>query len=217
MMDKEVKKTIQDFYDTFPLKRFEKGEVLIRPDETLKNVFYIVEGTVTQYDISPVGNEVVVNVFKPGAFFPMSMAINKTPNYYFFEASTSAAVRIAPTRKAVSFIKDNPDVMFDLLSRVYSGTDGLLRRMAHLMGGNARTRLIFEILNAAYRFGERDSEGNTVIPLTENDLAKRSGLSRETISRTMHKLKSDGFVKVQPFGIVLFKDANLEDLLGGDL
>jgi CRP-like cAMP-binding protein len=216
-MDKEVKKTIQDFYETFPLKRLERGEVLIRPDETLKNIFYLVEGTVTQYDISAAGNEVVVNVFKPGAFFPMSMAINKTPNYYFFEASSPATVHVAPARKAVAFIKDNPDVMFDLLSRVYKGSDGLLRRMAHLMGGNARTRLIFEILNAAYRFGERDAEGNMLVPLTENDLAKRSGLSRETISRTMHKLKNDGIVKVQPFGVVIFELDRLEDLLGTDL
>jgi CRP-like cAMP-binding protein len=216
-MDKEVKKTIQDFYETFPLKRLERGEVLIRPDETLKNIFYLVEGTVTQYDISAAGNEVVVNVFKPGAFFPMSMAINKTPNYYFFETSSPTTVHVAPARKAVAFIKDNPDVMFDLLSRVYKGSDGLLRRMAHLMGGNARTRLIFEILNAAYRFGERDAEGNMLVPLTENDLAKRSGLSRETISRTMHKLKNDGIVKVQPFGVVIFELDRLEDLLGTDL
>jgi CRP/FNR family transcriptional regulator len=215
-MSKDVKQIVGNFFENYPLRRFDKGEVLIRPEERLENIFYLVEGSVIQYDISSAGNEVVVNAFKPGAFFPMSLAINHTPNYYYYEAATSVTVRMAPCERIVEFIKEQPDVMFDLLSRVYSGTDGLQRRMAHLMGGNARSRLIFELMNAAYRFGEHTPEG-TLVPLTENDLARRSGLSRETISRAMNKLKTEGFVAVQPSGVIIFDITNLEDLLGSSL
>lgn len=215
-MSKDIKQIVGNFFENYPLRRFDKGEVLIRPEERLENIFYLVEGSVIQYDISSAGNEVVVNAFKPGAFFPMSLAINHKPNYYYYEASTSVTVRIAPAERIVEFIKEQPDVMFDLLSRVYSGTDGLQRRMAHLMGGNARSRLIFELMNAAYRFGEHTPEG-TLVPLTENDLARRSGLSRETISRAMNKLKTEGFVAVQPSGVIIFDITNLEDLLGSSL
>lgn len=215
-MSKSVKQTVGDFFEEYPLRRFDKGEILIRPDERLNEVFYLVEGSVIQYDISGAGNEVVVNVFKPGAFFPMSMAINRTPNYYFFETSVPVAVRAAPVPRVVAFVKEHPEVLFDLLARVYRGTDGLQRRMAHLMGGNAHSRLVFELINAAYRFGERVPRG-VVVPLTENDLAKRSGLSRETVSRAMNKLKSKGLVAVQTSGVVIFDIADLEDLLGTDL
>lgn len=215
-MSKDVKQIVGHFFENYPLRRFDKGEVLIRPEERLENIFYLIEGSVIQYDISSAGNEVVVNAFKPGAFFPMSLAINRTPNYYYYEASTSVTVRMAPVERIVEFIKEQPEVMFDLLSRVYSGTDGLQRRMAHLMGGNARSRLIFELMNAAYRFGEHTSEG-TLVPLTENDLARRSGLSRETISRAMNKLKAEGYVAVQPSGVIIFDITNLEDLLGSSL
>ncbi|HEY5695487.1 MAG TPA: Crp/Fnr family transcriptional regulator [Candidatus Saccharimonadales bacterium] len=216
MMSKDVQQTVGDFFEDYPLRRFEKGEVLIRPEERLENIFYLVEGSVIEYDISSAGNEVIVNAFKPDAFFPMSIAINNTPNYYHFEAATSVTVRIAPAERVIEFVKEQPEVLFDLLARVYRGTDGLQRRMAHLMGGNARSRLIFELVNAAYRFGEHTSDG-TLVPLTENDLARRSGLSRETISRAMNKLKTEGYVAVQPTGIVVFDIANLEDLLGSDL
>jgi len=216
-MEKDVKQAVKDFFEVYPLKRFDKGHVLVHPDKLLTSVYYLVEGTVAQYDISPSGNEVIINTFKPGAFFPMSTAINHTPNYYFFEASLPIALREAPAKKAVEFVRTNPAVTFDLLSRVYLGTDGLLRRMAHLMGGNARTRLIFELLNAAYRFGTHETGGGTAIPLTENDIAKRSGLSRETVNRTMHTLKNDGLVKMQRGSIVIWEVAKLEEALGSDL
>lgn len=216
-MDTTVKEKIESFFEDYPLRRFDKGEILVRPDESLRNIFFITDGLVVQYDISSAGNEIIVNAFKTSAFFPMSMAINHTPNYYFFEAATSVEVRVTPVHKVIDFIKDNPDVLYDLLSRVYKGTDGLLRRMAHLMGGSAQTRLIFEILNAAYRFGQNDSSHMVHIPLTENDLAKRSGLSRETISRTIRKFKSEGLIKVDSTGLVVTNVDHLEDALGTEL
>jgi len=215
-MTKDVPHTVKDFFEAYPLRRFEKGDVLIRPEEPIDTVFYLLEGSVVQFDISPAGNEVVVNAFKPLAFFPMSTAINHTPNYYYFEAVSPVVAHVAPASHAVDFIKQHPDVLFDLLSRVYKGTDGLQRRMAHLMGGSAHTRLVFELINAANRFGAQKKDG-VLVPLTENDLAKRSGLSRETVSRTMRKLKTENMVRVQSAGIVIIDIARLEALLGNDL
>lgn len=215
-MDKKIKQRLDDFFAGYPLKTMEKGEIILRPEDTLEHVFYLVEGSVIQYDISSAGNEVIVNAFKPNAFFPMSMAINRTPSSYFFETATPVVLRMAPADDVVAFLKKEPEVLFDLLSRVYRGTDGLQRRMAHLMGGNAKSRLIFELINAAYRFGEKVPEGIR-IPLTENDLAKRSGLSRETVSRTANKFKNDGLVIVRQNAIIVADVSKLEQLLGSDL
>jgi CRP-like cAMP-binding protein len=200
-----------DFFTQFPLRTFNKRQLLIRAESTVDHVFFIVEGRVSQYDITPSGNEVTVNVFKPGAFFPMSSAINNTPNHYFFEASIKTIAHAVPTADAVRFLKDNPDILFDLLARVYRGADGILRRMTHLMGGDAKTRLSFELLNAAYRFGEQQRDGSILINLSEGDLARHSGLARETISRLMQSLKNDGLVEIGSGGIVLKDIRKLED------
>lgn len=205
---------ILDFFAAFPLREYAKGQILIHPGEKLPNVLYLVEGRVNQYDITPAGNEVVVNVFKPGAFFPMSPALNGTPNDYFFEANTNIKVRVAPLSDAVQFLQDNPDVALDLLKRVYKGVDGILRRMVHLMGGDARSRLVFEILNAAYRFGEPQADGSLRVPLNESDLGKLSGMARETVNRNMQAFKSAGLLKVSRSGMVIADLKKLEASLG---
>jgi CRP/FNR family cyclic AMP-dependent transcriptional regulator len=215
-MTKDVPHTVKDFFEDYPLRRFDKGDIIVRPEEPVEMVFYLIGGSVVQYDISPAGNEVVVNVFKPLAFFSMSTAINHTPNYYYFEALSPVVVRVAPSVHVVDFVKQNSDVLFDLLARVYRGTDGLQRRMAHLMGGSAYSRLIYELINASSRFGQQKGS-SVLIPLTENDLAKRSGLSRETVSRTMRKLKDSDLVRVQAAGITILDVYGLEALLGNEL
>jgi CRP-like cAMP-binding protein len=213
----DITKKVRDFFTAYPLKTFHKDEVIVQAGEAPAGVFYLVEGRVSQYDISPSGIAMVVNVFKPPAFFPMSWAINKTPNLYFFEATVKVTARKAPAEDVVAFLRENPDVLFDLLARVYRGADGMIRRMAHLMGGDSKSRLQFELLNAAHRFGDPHPSGKIYVPLKENDLARHSGLARETVSRNLRALKAAGLVEVSHQGFVLLDIAGLEAELGSSL
>jgi CRP-like cAMP-binding protein len=217
-MAEEIAQKIETFFKEFPLKTFSKGEMLIQAEKAPAGVFYITEGRVSQYDISPNGTSVVVNVFKPPAFFPMSWAINDTTNYYFFEAATPQVItRVAPRDRVLDFLHHNPDVTFNLLSRLYRGTDGLQRRMAHLMGGDAKSRLLFELLNASYRFGESRPDDSIFVPLKENDIAKHSGLTRETINRNLRHLKESGLIEITHLGFYVKDIRKLEAELGTKL
>lgn len=212
-----VSTKVADFFAQYPEQRFTKGEVIVHAGEEPQGVLYLLSGRVNQYDISPAGTEVVVNIFKSPAFFSVAWAINRTPNQYFFEAAESVVARQAPADEVVAFLQREPEVLFDLLSRVYRGTDGVLRRVAHLMGGDARSRLIFEILNAAYRFGEAEAGGVVRISVSEGELAKRSGMTRETASRVIRGLKAARLVEVTKAGLVLRNVKKLEAELGPHL
>lgn len=216
-MNRGVSQKVERFFIQYPLKKLGKNEVLFRPGENPPGIIYLVSGQINEYDITKQGNEVVVNVFKPPAFFPMSWAINKTPNQYFFETTTEISYRQAPADKVVRFLKSNPEVLFDLLARVYSGTDGMLRRMALLMGGSARSRVLFEILIAAKRHGIKKPGGGTTVMLHEDELASRAGLSRETISRELGKMKGHKLIEVGRSGIIIRNIDELENELGQDL
>lgn len=216
-MDKEVRAIVNDFFSNYSEQSYSKGEIIIHPGETPSHIFYLTSGLVNEYDISQSGNEVVVNTFKTGAFFPMSLAVNPVENPYFFEVVKSTKMRKAPTEQVVALLHANPQVTFDLLSRVYRGTDGLLRRMAHLMGGKAKNRLLFELINAAHRHGTSTADGKILIPLSETDIAKRSGLSRETISRIIRTLREEHLVSVSPQGIAVHDIDRLEATLGSSL
>jgi len=208
-----LKRKIQAQFSRYPLRTYPKGQILVFADESPDHIFYVVKGRIRKYDVSYKGEEVVVNTFKPGAFFPMSWAINRTPNSYLYKTEEPAELHIVPVEDALEFLKSNPDVMLDLLSRIYKGMDGVLGRLVHLMSGTAKSRLIYELIIECRRFGRKDDEGRCVLSISETDLAAQSGLARETISREIKNL--NGIVGIKRGAIVVSDMAALERLLGG--
>ena len=217
MIDTPLATKISDFFAKYPKRSYEKGKVLIRPEENPTHVYYIHSGQVRQYDINAQGEEVVVNVFRNPAFFPMTWAINKSKNMYFYDCFTDVVMNAVPPNEALDFLKANPDVMFNLLGRVLDGASVLQRRMAHLMGGTGYTRVIFELLTEAKRFGIDGGSGAIELPIKEDELARRAGLSRETINRELSKLKTSGHVTVSHKKITVTSLKKLDELLDGDI
>ena len=146
----------------------------------------------------------------------MSIAVNpsQVPSPYIYEAESDVELRQVPADEVLVFIKANPDVLLDLLTRLYRGVDGLLGRITHLMASSAKSRLIFELIIEARRFGTEQDDNSVLLTINEKDLGGRAGLSRETVSREVNKLKSEDLIKVQTSGIVVKSLELLEKKLG---
>ncbi len=213
-MDSSVASTIDDFFSQYRVRKYSKGQILILNGDQTEWIYHLISGRVKQYDITYRGDEVILNVFQPPSFFPMSMAINNTPNLYTYEAETDIVLHQAPAQEVVAFIKNNPDVMFDLLSRIYRGVEGMLGRMAHLMTSSAKGRLMFELLVACRRFGEQDKAGRYTLSMNETDLGARAGLSRETVSREMKKLENEELVSLKSGKVTISDIVAFEKRLG---
>jgi len=211
--EKSATVKVQAFFSAHRIKHFNKGEILLFPGDKVESVYFIEEGSVKQYSISSRGDEVIFNIFKPGAFFPMANIINDMPVKYMLEVETNANIRLAPKDEVLDFLKDNSDVLYDLLSRVYRGTEGLLGRLEQLMTSGAGSRLIYELIIEAKRFGEVNGSAITV-NLNESSLAQRAGLSRETVNREIRKLKASNLVQVKRNNLIIPDLKELEKIIG---
>lgn len=202
-----VQEKVKEFFQRFPTEEYRKGDVIIFANMNLSSVFYIETGTVVEYDIAAKGVRTILNTFKPRAFFPMSNAVNGIDTPYFFEAERPTQLRRAPAEAAVKFIKQNPDVLYDLLRRTYSGTDGILARMSETMNGDAESRILRELEIILMRFGSEPDEGGDRLTrkVFEIELAERTGLARETVSRAIQRLKTKQLLQIKRGRYVLPK------------
>lgn len=200
-MNRKVISKIEDFFSNTEGRTYNKGDIITHAHKDPEGVMFLVGGVVEQYDVTPEGSKIIANIFKDGSFFPMSWALNKTPNQYFFAALTDVEIKYADPDDVIEFLSQNPDVMIDLMARVYKGMDGVLRRLVLAASGMASSRLIFELLVEAYRFGEKLDNGHILVKIRQNSLASRSGLARETVNRELHRLKKEGLVALTRHGI----------------
>jgi CRP-like cAMP-binding protein len=196
---------VKDFYSHKQLKSFHKGQVVLLPDPThLPPITYIEKGIVEQYTITDSGEKVVVNLFKSGAFFPASSAVNHTYNTYYFEAVEVATVRQATAEEVEILLLANPVIAYNLLQRLYRGVDGMLQKFSSSLSLTAQQRVMNELVIDAKRFGSLQIDGSVVLSMTAGQIATRTGLARETVSREMKKFQHEGVLSVNRGKIILF-------------
>jgi CRP-like cAMP-binding protein len=215
-MERTTLEELDQFFSQYPLKQYPKGQMLIYADEDPSGIFYLVSGKVRKYDVNNRGDEVVLNTFQPSVFFPMTWILNKTPNRYFFEATTPIVTRYAPASEVERYLATHPAVVYSLLKQVYSGLEDTQRRVVHLMKSDTRCRLLFELLIESRRSGELQQDGSCVISISMNELSQRAGLSRERISRELSKLiQQDGLLTRRGRSLVIRSIQEIEDELDG--
>lgn len=216
VMDVLVTKKLDDFFEKYKTQKYKKGEILIRAGDDPTGIFYLKSGLVKKYAISRKGDELTVNIFKPFSFFPMSFAINHIQNLYFYEAMENLDVKKAPPQKVVDFIRENPEVMYDLLSRMYSGAEGLLSRITYLMAGNAYVKLIADLVVMGRRFGKKNGK-EVILKTSEKDLSTHVGMTRETISREIKILKEHGLIEFERGKLIIKNMDKIEEELSQNI
>jgi CRP-like cAMP-binding protein len=187
---------VEKFFFRYKKHQFKRGEILIRADDAPSGIFYIKRGVVRQYYVSKNGDEITLNMFKSKAFFPMSFAIGGIHNSYYFEAMLDCVTYRAPRGDVLEFVKKKPEVLFDLLKRVYIGIEGLWMHIEYLAGGTALNKLIATLIILGKRFGKKDRKESMVIQLklSEKELGEYAGIYRETVSRGFQILKAKGLI-----------------------
>lgn len=190
-----VQSKIETFFDSYPERLFEKDDIIIREGE-IPASFFVVSGLILQCTYAESGNKLVVNTYKRGAFISLVSILNQSESQFFFETPGYLVVKEAPSEEVADFLRMNSDVALDALTRISRGSDGLMMRLSHSMEGSSEERILQELRIISLRFDDNDKKNLTTIM----SLAAQTGLARETVSRTMQKLKSHGVVTKSPDG-----------------
>lgn len=198
LMNITIKRKLEKFFSKYKFIKYKKREILIRGDDPPTGIFYLKEGVVREYVISKNGDDLTLNIYKPYALFPMSYAINNSIPTHYFEAMTEVLVFRAAKEDVLQFVKKEPGILLDLLSRIYRGLEGLFLRMEHLMINDAQARLLAELVIYTKRFGKQKNDGIMVdLKLTQKDLAAQTGMARETVGRLMKILRNKGLFNIK--------------------
>lgn len=200
---------LDQFFQSYELLTFKKREILFRSHDNPTGVYYVKSGFVRNYAVSLNGEEFTQIVFKRHDFFPMSWAINNTKSVHTYEAMTDIEVWRAPRSDFQRFIKSNPDVLFELIKRTIVRLKGIQQRIEELAFGRANHKVASILLICAERFGVKTKDGVLIqVPLTHKDVAAFIGLTRETVSIEMNKLKKNGVFQNKN-GLILVKKIDM--------
>lgn len=197
-MDSILLGTIESFFGKYTKMKFKKGEVIIRAEDAPQGVFYLKRGYVRQYMTGETGSMLMLHIFKPNAFFPMTWAVNDTQNIYYFEAMTPVEVWRAPKEAVREFLHKHPEVVYNFASRLLLGVTGILKRLEQLIAEDAYTKTVLLLLYLSQNLGEKkDGKVMLPIPVTHREISAWIGTTRETASLQVERLKRAGLIRYQ--------------------
>jgi CRP/FNR family transcriptional regulator len=210
---------ISKFIETFPLRYYEKGETIIHAGDNVKNTFFLTQGYARSFDISDRGDTQVIWYGQHGDMFPLSLFFDETYEApYYFDAFTNCYLRVVPARVAADFFNNNSDALLSLSIYLARANMDTTHRLHALGEQRAREKILRTIDFLARRFNEPPLKPivEIALPLTHQDIANFIGLTRETVSHELIKIREDGiidYVKTKP-GITVYRDRLAAELNG---
>lgn len=190
-MQSNVQNKLHSFFSQHPLKTFSKGMQI----PTNNSIFFLTSGAVRMFSLSKDSDELTLNIYKSNSLFPMSLLLNPKSKRYNYTALSQVEGYFTPINDFNKFIKNNPEVLFDLLKRIYRGLDGFFIRLESLLVRDAYHRVLTQLIIHTKRFGKLDNE--KIIfdwPLTHHELSSQTGLARESVSKEIKKLQNQGLI-----------------------
>lgn len=191
------------------LRRFARGEVVFHEGDPGDTLHLIAKGRVAVRTTTGLGDTATLAVLGAGDFFGELALLGERPR-------TASIVALEKT-ETLALHRDD-------FERIASEHPSVHAFLAQVLGAQVR-RLTGQVMDALYVPAEKrvlrrlselarvymgDDRGETVVPLTQEDLATMAGTSRATVNRVLGEAEKAGIVAVRRMKISVVDPAALE-------
>ncbi len=174
-----------------------RGETLVHAGDPAPICANIQRGLMKISHINPAGQEVIVGLLWPGDFVGTPFAGGQPlPATHDIVALTPVSLCQFPQARVERAMVAHPAMERALLSRTLAELGAVRTRLSRLARATALARVAGFIVETTQRTAADDGETVTIIelPLSRGEMADLLGLTIETVSRQMTRLKNAGVI-----------------------
>lgn len=180
-------------------KNFSKGQILFDQGDSRERFYYVVSGLVRTERLDETGDFGFLSYIKEKKGFPYRGLFSDDEYAYSAEALTNIEIVSFPMDKFEQALKQNQVAtirVIQVMGQIINNNEDQLQRML-VSSATKRVEQALEIFSE--KLGQKQEDGEVYVPypITLIELARVSGTTRETASRTVRKLVSDGVISYQ--------------------
>jgi len=168
------------------LRRYQKGEVIFSPSEKAEFFFILRRGKIKVFKTLN-GKEQIIKVFEKPALFGEAASFTGNNFPAWAEAIEDSEVFLILRKDLLNLLKEEPELGMNLMAVMAQRLFYLTALVESLSLKSALSKLSSYILS---KLGDRDE-----IDFSTGLAAMELGLTKETVSRTLSKLKALGVIE----------------------
>lgn len=192
---------------SLPKKHVAAGAMLMHPDEKTESLYFILEGRIRLYRLSPAGEEVFEGELGPGDCLKCPRVLCEDDCHTFAEAIVDSTLEALSKPLFTRLTQQSATFNQALMREVAYQMVELDRRLYEKSVMPMRTRLYAELLRLARH--RRDGTMFVSPPPTQQDLANRIGSQREAVSRELTRLAHEGIIRCSRSAISIIREGAL--------
>ena len=191
------------------------GDVLTRQGDLAAHVFNITSGSVRVFKLLADGRRQITGFLFAGDFLGLASADAYVFSAEAIEPATACRFRRSEYR---ALIRDRPTLESALLDRASHELAAAQNQMVLLGRKTALERVASFLLDLPARDPARSGPADHIrLPMTRSEIADYLGLTIETVSRGLTRLKSDGVIRLMSLNdVIVERPDRLKMLAGGE-
>ncbi len=199
-------------------RSIKKRSILIYQGEIPRQAYIVLSGVFKAYRLGNYGEEQVVGFRTKGDVFPETWLFGKTSSaLYYYEALEDSEVLTVEKPVLLALIEEHADIKERVFDYLATGYTGLLMQITALEQSRAAEKLLLMMYYLMFRYGKQTTAGvyRVDLRLTHTTLGSLMGLTRETTTMELGKLKRKKVINYDTKGFVIYRN-ELERRLGDE-
>jgi CRP/FNR family transcriptional regulator len=196
------------------IQSFARGQTIFHQGDYGDTLYLIARGQVRIYHPNAAGRELSVALYRAGAFFGELALLDDQPRSASAAAMLPTIILTLARRAFLHTLHEHPAIAEALLAELAArlrATSGYAEQLAN---PSAPQRIGWLVLDLAQRYGTPSACGMRIdLQLTQDDLASRFGVARETVNRVLARLREQGLVMFTDGQLLVPDCARLERAL----
>ena len=185
------------------------GEEIIGYLDRDDSVFFVVDGKVRVNMISAGGRQITYQILDTGEMFGELSAIDGLPRSASVVAETDVVLAKMSAADFLKLASSDASLVLMAMKRLTSLSRWLAARVFEYHAYNVKGRVYLELL----RLTEKEPSKESLIKISDRDMASRVGTTRENVTRICGDLKQNGLIQRNHEGITVLDRARLEGML----
>ena len=184
--------------------KISKGGILFKEGDEGEHLYVIIEGKLKLGTSSGDGRENLLSILGPGEMFGELSLFDPGPRTSTATAVTDARLLSLSHEKVLPWLKQNPEVSLQLLTRLSQRLRRTNEAVGDLVFSDVPGRVAKALIDLGDRFGKSTDEGLLVNhDLTQEELAQLVGASRETVNKALADFAGSDWLKLDGRSVLI--------------
>lgn len=176
---------------------FKKGEIFLNQGDIISQFVIVSRGQFKALSINEDGKVKVVHYLKTGDFFGQDSLFKEKEIAYSIEAMSDGALCMIDSRTMHELIHNEPDLAFSILDELNDRVNQLEMELSTVHSESLEVRLMNLLIQLSNDYGIKVENGTKLnCPLSQDEMAMRLGVSRESVNRKLKQLEKEERIKI---------------------